>query len=126
VGVVNSLKVKLFDAAQRAHVYVPFGDSFQPAMTVHVRIALGATAADVMRLVMSEGVRLIAAGLCIGLPLSAGVSRILAGLVYGVRAFEPAVFAGAALLLTAAMLVACYVPAQRATGVPPVVALRND
>ncbi len=91
-----------------------------------IRFALGATAGDVTRLVISEGAKLIGIGLATGLVLSAGVSRMVAGWVYGVRAFEPAVFGVTALLLTAAMLVACYVPARRATAVPPAVTLRNE
>lgn len=214
VGVATSLRVKLFDRAPRAHVYVPYGDNFQPAMMVHVhtastdpqgeaamvqavaagiravdgslpvtsirtlrghrdtglevwfvslaanvfavfgvvalvmagvglygvrafligrrvrefgiRMAMGATSGDVMRLVMSEGARLVVAGLCLGLVLSAGVSQMLSAWVYGVRAFEPVVFVTTALLLTAVMLLACYVPARRATAVQPMSALRDD
>ncbi len=91
-----------------------------------IRFAIGATTGDVLRLVMSEGAGLIAVGLSVGLLLSAGVSRILSGWVYGVRAFEPGVFVATALLLTAAMSLACYVPARRAIKVPPAVSLRNE
>jgi predicted permease len=214
VGVVNSLRVKLFDRAPRAHVYEPFGGNFHPAMMVHVRtapggpaaesamlrdvgaairavdadlpvlalrtlrqhrdagmevwfvslaarvfavfglvalvmagvglygvrafvigrrtrefgirMAIGATAGDVLRLVMTEGGRLVAAGLGIGLLLSAAVSRLLAGWVYGVGAFEPAVFGATSLVLTAVMLLACYVPARRAIALEPTRALRHD
>jgi macrolide transport system ATP-binding/permease protein len=62
----------------------------------------------------------------VGLALSAAVSRMLAGWIYGVGAFEPAVFIGTSLLLVAAMLLACYLPARRATAVEPVTALRNQ
>jgi predicted permease len=91
-----------------------------------IRVAVGATAGDVVRLVMSEGARQAAVGLGIGLLLSAGVSQMLAGWIYGVRALEPAVFGTTVVLLTTAMLLACYVPARRATAVPPMTALRND
>jgi putative ABC transport system permease protein len=91
-----------------------------------IRIAIGATPGDVMRLVMTEGARLIVVGLGVGLLLSAGLSRVLAGWTYGVRTFEPGVFVTTSLLLVLAMLAACYLPARRATAVPPATALRND
>jgi putative ABC transport system permease protein len=91
-----------------------------------IRMAPGATASNVMRLVMTEGGRLVAVGLCAGLALSAAVSRMLTGWVYGVRAFEPAIFISTSALLVMAMLAACYLPARRATAVPPAVALRDQ
>jgi len=91
-----------------------------------VRMAVGASAGDIVRLVLFEGGRLIVAGLGLGLLLSAAVSRLLAGWTYGVRAFEPAVFLATAALLVAAMLVACYLPARRATAIQPVTALRDQ
>jgi putative ABC transport system permease protein len=91
-----------------------------------IRIAIGATPGDVLRLVMTEGARLIVVGLGAGLLLSAGVSRMLAGWTYGVRTFEPAVFITASLLLVTAMLAACYLPARRATAIRPATALRNE
>ena len=91
-----------------------------------IRIAIGATAGNVMRLVMTEGGRLIVVGLGLGLLLSAGVSRMLAGWIYGVRSFEPVVFLSTSLLLVVAMLLACYLPARRATAVQPVTALRDE
>jgi hypothetical protein len=78
-----------------------------------IRTALGATTGDVLRLVMTEGGRLVVVGLCAGLALSAAVSRMLAGWVYGVRAFEPSIFMTTSALLVAAMLAACYLPARR-------------
>jgi predicted permease len=91
-----------------------------------IRMAIGASTGDVMRLVVTEGARLVAVGLCAGLALSVGVSRMLAGWIYGVRTFEPAIFAITSALLVIAMLVACYLPARRATAVPPVIALRDQ
>jgi hypothetical protein len=91
-----------------------------------IRMALGATTGDVLRLVMTEGGRLVVVGLCAGLALSAAVSRMLAGWVYGVRAFEPSIFMTTSALLVAAMLAACYLPARRATAVLPAVALRDQ
>ena len=91
-----------------------------------IRMAIGATTGDVMRLVMTEGARLVIAGLGAGLLLSAGVSRMLAGWVYGVRTFEPAVFAATSALLVLATLAACYLPARHATAIQPVTALRDE
>jgi hypothetical protein len=91
-----------------------------------IRMALGATTSDVIRLVMSEGGRLVVVGSCAGLALSAAVSRMLSGWVYGVRPFEPAIFIATSTLLVTAMLAACYLPARRATAVPPAVALRDQ
>lgn len=91
-----------------------------------IRIALGATPTDVTRMVMSEGARVVALGLAIGLLLSTGVARLLSGWVYGLRTFEPLVFGVTSLLLVLAMLAACYVPARRATTVQPATALRNE
>jgi len=90
-----------------------------------IRMAIGATAGDVMRLVMSEGAGLVVLGLVLGLAMSAGVSALLAGWIYGVRPFEPSVFIATSLLLVVAMLVACHLPARRATAVEPATALRN-
>lgn len=91
-----------------------------------IRLAIGATPGSVMRLVVAEGARVLAVGLGVGLLLSVGVSRMLAGWVYGVRTFEPGVFLTASLLLVMAMLAACYLPARRATAVQPATALRNE
>jgi hypothetical protein len=91
-----------------------------------IRVAVGATPGDVMRLVMTEGGRLVVVGLGVGLLLSAGVSRMLAGWTYGLRTFEPGVFITTSLLLVAAMLAACYLPARRATAVQPATALQNE
>jgi putative ABC transport system permease protein len=91
-----------------------------------IRVAIGATPGEVMRLVMTEGARLIVVGLGAGLLLSAGLSRVLAGWIYGIRTFEPGVFVTTSLLLVLAMLAACYLPARRATAVEPATALRNE
>lgn len=91
-----------------------------------IRMAVGATRGNVVRLVVTEGGRQATVGLGIGLLLSAAVSKLLAGWIYGVRTLEPIVFVTTALLLAAAMLLACYVPARRATAVPPMTALGAD
>jgi len=93
---------------------------------IGIRMALGATAGDVMRLVLGEGLVLVAVGLGVGFVLAALTGFAVASLVYEVGAFDPVIFTAAPLLLAIAALVACYVPAWRATKVAPVVALRSE
>jgi predicted permease len=91
-----------------------------------VRMALGATQGDVMWLVLSEGIVLVAAGLGVGFLLSLGVGRVVSGMLYQVGAFDVGVFVLTPIVLAAAALVACYFPARRAMRVTPVVALRTE
>jgi ABC-type antimicrobial peptide transport system permease subunit len=91
-----------------------------------VRIALGARPADVVRQVLSEGVWLAVPGAAIGLVLAAIAGRVLAGMLLGVSPSDPASFAATAVIQTAVTLIACALPARRATQVDPIVALRDD
>jgi predicted permease len=91
-----------------------------------VRMALGADARDVRWHVIRQGLGLAALGVAAGLGLAAGVTRLLAGFLYGVSPFDAATFVGVPLLLTLVAAVACYVPAHRATRVNPVEALRAE
>ena len=93
---------------------------------IGVRMALGASARDVLALVFREGLALVAVGLAVGLLLATLTGFAVRSLVYEVGAFDPFVFSAAPLLLAAAALVACYVPARRATRVAPVVVLRAE
>jgi ABC-type antimicrobial peptide transport system permease subunit len=93
---------------------------------IGVRMALGASARDVLALVLREGLVLVVVGLGVGLLLAVGTGFAVASLVYEVGAFDPMVFSVAPLLLALAALVACYVPARRATRVAPVVVLRTE
>jgi predicted permease len=91
-----------------------------------VRMALGASARDVLWQVIRRGLLLAIAGEIVGLVLALGVTRLLAGFLYGVSPFDPVVFAGVPLLLAAVAVLACYVPAWRATRVNPMEALRAE
>jgi hypothetical protein len=91
-----------------------------------IRATLGATRAGIVLLVLRQGMKLAAIGLAVGLAAAAGLTRLMAGMLYGVRPADPATLAAVALLLGAIALLACYIPARRATNVDPVVALRCE
>lgn len=93
---------------------------------IGVRMALGAARADVLRLVLGEGGKLTTAGLAIGLVASFFATQFLRSLLYGISATDPLTFAAVALLLIATALVACWIPARRASRVDPIVALRAE
>lgn len=91
-----------------------------------IRLALGAARADIMRLIVGRGVRLMLLGLALGLLGSLAASRVLTSRLAGVNALDPLVFAGAAAILATVALLACWFPARRATKVDPMVALRAE
>jgi putative ABC transport system permease protein len=93
---------------------------------IGVRIALGATPAGVVRLVMGQGMRVVAAGVVVGLGGAALLSRVMTTVVYGVQVTDPLTYGGVALLLVAVALIASYVPAWRATKVDPLTAMRAE
>jgi ABC-type antimicrobial peptide transport system permease subunit len=93
---------------------------------IGIRMALGATAAQVRQLVLREGMRTTAIGLGIGLLLAAGIGKLVSGLLYRVSPFDPVVLAIAVLVLSTASVLACYLPARRATRVVPLEALRAE
>ncbi|HNG34581.1 MAG TPA: FtsX-like permease family protein, partial [Blastocatellia bacterium] len=91
---------------------------------IGIRMALGADAALIARVVIGYGLRLTLLGFAVGLIAAVAGTRLLSGLLYGVPAIEPVTFAGVSLLLVAASLTACWIPARRATKVDPMVVLR--
>jgi len=98
----------------------------QRTREIGVRMALGAKEKDVLRLVLGEGLFVIAVGLGLGLLLAAAATRVIAGFLYGVGATDPVTFAGVPLLLGFIALGASYIPARRAAKVDPLVALRYE
>ena len=93
---------------------------------IGIRLALGATARDVLRLVVGQGMLLAIVGVIIGLAASFGVTRWISTMLFGVSTTDVAIFSAIPLLLAAVALVACLVPARRATKVDPIVALRCE
>ncbi len=91
---------------------------------IGIRMALGASAAETQRMMLVEGVQLMAVGAAIGLALSALLGIGLARVLVQVNGLDPLVFSSAVLLLTAVSMLACYVPARRASRIDPMVALR--
>jgi putative ABC transport system permease protein len=91
-----------------------------------IRLAVGATEGDVLRLVLGRAAVLIVAGLCLGLLGSVVLARLIATLLYGVSSLDPLTFAAVSLLLFAVALFASYLPARRATRTDPMEALRCE
>jgi len=89
-------------------------------------MAMGAQEADVLRLIIGQGIRLTLRGVAIGVALALATTRLLAGLLYGVSAADPTTIALATALAIAVALTACYLPARRATKVDPLVALKAE
>jgi putative ABC transport system permease protein len=98
----------------------------QRTREIGIRIALGASASMVTRLVISDGLRLAVVGLVVGAGIAAAATRTLSSLLYAVTASDPATFAAIAALIGVVALAASYLPARRAVRVDPVDALRSD
>jgi ABC-type antimicrobial peptide transport system permease subunit len=93
---------------------------------IGIRRALGAPTAAVASLILREGLSLTLCGIVLGLASAAALTRFLSSYLYGVAQHDPGAFVVVASLLTAVALLACWIPARRATKVDPMVALRHD
>jgi ABC-type antimicrobial peptide transport system permease subunit len=93
---------------------------------IGIRLALGATRATVVGMVLRESLLLVLAGIAIGVPLALGASRLISGLLFGVSATDPATISMASLLMIVVAAMAALAPARRAAKVDPMVALRYE
>src|SRR5262249_20561965 len=113
LAAVGTAGVMAFSVAQRRH-------------ETGVRMALGASPRDISSLFVRNGVRLLAFGLLIGLPVCFALARLISTLIYGVSSSDPASFVGGPLLLVLAVLLACYIPARSASRLDPSSILRSE
>ena len=96
----------------------------QRTREIGLRIALGAQKSDVLKMILRQGLRFVAAGLAIGLAASFALTRVMASLLFGISATDPATFVSISLMLIAVALLASYIPAVRAMKIDPMLALR--
>jgi ABC-type antimicrobial peptide transport system permease subunit len=113
LAVVGLYGVKAYSVARRTR-------------EIGIRMALGAQAGTVLRMIMRENSIMLFSGVSIGLLLAIAAAKILSGILYGVRALDPIAFSAAALVMTTAAIIATWLPARRATRVNPVQALRGE
>ncbi|HSC45347.1 MAG TPA: ABC transporter permease [Candidatus Acidoferrum sp.] len=93
---------------------------------IGIRMAIGARAGEILRMMMAQGLRMVLVGASIGVATAFGLTRFISSVLYGVRPGDPGMFAAATVLISAIALLACWVPARRAARVEPMVALRYE
>jgi predicted permease len=98
----------------------------QRTQEIGIRIAMGATSRDILKMVLRQGLGVVGIGLALGLMIALAGTRVISGLFMGVKATDPLTFTLVLLLLTAIALFACWIPARRATRIDPLVALRHE
>ncbi len=98
----------------------------QRTREIGIRVALGAQPRDILRLILGQGLRVTTLGIALGLAGAFGLSRALGDLLYGVSATDPVTFLGIPAVLIAVSLLACFLPARRATRVDPMIVLRDE
>jgi predicted permease len=98
----------------------------QQTREIGIRMAMGAQSGRILGLVVGQGMRLAIVGLILGALIALAATRVLSSLLFGVSAHDPLIFGGVSLILATAAILACYIPARRATKVDPIIALRDE
>jgi predicted permease len=113
LGAMGIYSVVSYSVAERTH-------------EIGIRMAMGAQQRNVLKLVVGEGMKLVCAGVVLGLVGAAGLARLMQSVLYGLRPSDPLTYVSVSLLLVLVALAACYIPAQRALRVDPMIALRYE